>query len=76
MIWDKGKLVSAEAWQPVDGHEGQAGFPPLVFLQLLFGRTSLMELRTFYPDCWVSDEATVLFDALFPPSYSCVIPVG
>lgn len=76
MMWDRGKLVSAEAWQPVNGNEGQAGFPPLVFLQLLFGRASIMELRTFYPDCWASDEATVLFDALFPASYSCVIPMG
>ena len=76
LMWDKGELVNAEAWQPANGNEGQAGFPPLAFLQLLFGRASIMELRTFYPDCWASDEATVLFDALFPKAYSCVIPVG
>ncbi len=76
MHWDKGKLVKVEAWQPANGDEGHAGFPPLVFLQLLFGRASIMELRTFYPDCWANDEAAVLLDALFPKSYSCVIPVG
>jgi len=31
----------AEGWRP----ERQAGFPPLVFLQLLFGRRGLDELR-------------------------------
>jgi hypothetical protein len=77
LVWDKGKLVSAEPWQHVtDERDDHAGFPPLVFLQLLFGRASLMELRTFYPDVWASDEATVLLNALFPASYSCVIPVG
>jgi len=77
MAWDNGKLVETEPWQhAIDQHDDQAGFPPLVFLQLLFGRASIMELRTFYPDCWANDEATVLFEALFPKAYSCVIPVG
>jgi len=77
MVWDKGKLVTAEPWlHEVGQRDDSAGFPPLVFLQLLFGRASIMELRTFYPDCWASDEATVLLDALFPKAYSCVIPVG
>jgi hypothetical protein len=77
MIWDKGKLVAVEPWQHVIGErDDNAGFPPLVFLQLLFGRASIMELRTFYPDVWANDEATVLLEALFPKAYSCVIPVG
>jgi len=77
MVWDKGKLVAAEPWRHVvDQRDDNAGFPPLVFLQLLFGRASIMELRTFYPDCWASDEATVLLGALFPKAHSCVIPVG
>jgi hypothetical protein len=77
MVWDKGKLVAAEPWQHVvDQRDDNAGFPPLVFLQLLFGRASIMELRTVYPDCWASDEATVLLSALFPKAYSCVRPVG
>jgi hypothetical protein len=77
MVWDKGKLVTVEPWQHVIGErDDNAGFPPLVFLQLLFGRASIMELRTLYPDCWAQDEATVLLDALFPKQYSRVIPVG
>jgi hypothetical protein len=77
LVWDKGKLVKAEPWRHViDQHDDQAGFPPFVFLQLLFGRASLMELRTFYPDVWANDEATVLFNNLFPKSYSCVMPIG
>jgi hypothetical protein len=77
MIWNQGKLVNAESWQHVIGErDDNAGFPPLVFLQLLFGRASIMELRTFYPDVWASDEATVLLDALFPKAHSHVIPIG
>ncbi len=77
MVWEQGRLVEAGPWQHViDQHDDHAGFPPLVFLQLLFGRASIMELRTFYPDCWANDEATVLLEALFPKAYSCVIPVG
>jgi len=77
MVWDKGRLVSAEPWQHVIGQrDDNAGFSPLVFLQLLFGRASIMELRTFYPDCWASDEAAVLLDALFPKQCSRVIPLG
>jgi predicted acetyltransferase len=77
MVWDKGKLVTVEPWlHEIGQRDDSAGFPPLVFLQLLFGRASILELRTFYPDCWASDEATVLLDALFPKAYSCVIPVG
>ena len=76
MIWDKGRLANVESWKPIVGKRDDACFPPLVFLQLLFGRASIMELRTFYPDCWASDEATVLLEALFPKAYSCVNPMG
>jgi len=77
MMWNQGKLVNAEPWQQTDSdRECQAGFPPLVFLQLFFGRASVMELRTFYPDVWASDEATVLLEAMFPKAHSCVIPLG
>ncbi len=75
-VFDNGKLADAESWQPTVEEAGDCGFPPLVFLRLLFGEKSLGELRAFYPDCWAKDEAGVLLDTLFPKQYSCVMPVG
>ncbi len=76
IVFENGKITNAEAWQPTVDERGDCGFPPLVFLQLLFGRAAIMELRTFYPDVWANDEPTVLLDALFPKHASCVCAVG
>jgi hypothetical protein len=76
IVFENGKITNAEMWQPTVDERGDCGFPPLVFLQLLFGRAAIMELRTFYPDVWANDEPTVLLDALFPKQYSCVSAVG
>ena len=38
------------------GAEGDCGFPPLVFLQLLFCRKSLAELRECFPDAWAKGD--------------------
>jgi hypothetical protein len=66
--------ISAEAWQADDSDN--AMFPPYTFLQLLFGRRALSEVRYMYPDCFVQDEAAALFEGLFPRRYSNVIPIG
>ena len=63
------------AWSRPLWGEGKAGFPALVFLQLLFSYRSLDELRGFYPDVWAEGEATLLLDALFPKRPSCLIPL-
>ncbi len=70
---DQGKIC-AEAWTP-DGSD-DAMFPPYTFLQLLFGRRSLSDLRYMFPDCLLLDEAALVFEALFPHRYSNVIPIG
>ncbi len=68
-----GRLTGAEPWRrPVWGERQGAGFPPLVFLQLLFGHRSLAELRAAFPDVLANDEATPLLDALFPKRVSWV----
>jgi hypothetical protein len=69
---EQGK-ISAEPWTP-DDHEN-ALFAPFIFLQLLFGRRTLNDLRYMYPDCWADDEAAVVFETLFPRRYSNVIPI-
>jgi ribosomal protein S18 acetylase RimI-like enzyme len=74
IIIENGK-VRAETWTPIE-HETDAGFPPFVFLQLLFGKNSMSELHECFPDAWGKDEAKVLLGTLFPKRYSCVTPIG
>ncbi len=76
IVFENGKIANAEMWQPTVDERGDCGFPPLVFLQLLFGRKSLAELREMFPDVWANTEPTVLLDALFPKQASCVCAVG
>ena len=66
LAFEQGRLTAAEDWsRPVYG-EGKAGFPPLVFLRLLFGNRDLSELRAFYSDVWAEGEADPVLRALFP----------
>ncbi len=78
LTFDQGRLIAAEDWQDPepDGRPAGAGFPPLVFLQLLFGYRSLAELRYAFPDCWADEETTLLLNALFPKKESWVIPLA
>jgi hypothetical protein len=72
MVFEQGRLVGAADWQrPLYGSEESGGFPPLVFLQLLFGHRSIEALRQAFPDVLVSDEARPVLNALFPtrPSF-------
>jgi hypothetical protein len=75
LAFDGGKLAVVEDWQwPLWG-KSKIGFPPLVFLQLLFGYRSLHELRSLYPDVWAEGEAAPVLDALFPKRQSSLIPL-
>ena len=76
LVFEQGRLTDAadfraEGWDP----EHQAGFPPLVFLQLLFGRRSLAELRYAFPDVWADQIGRPLLEALFPARPSWVLPL-
>jgi hypothetical protein len=71
--FEQGRLAVVEPWQPQPRDEGQAAFPNLTFLQLLFGYRALDELRHAYADCWTNgDEARTLLTALFPRQASNV----
>ncbi len=76
LVFEKGRLVTAEEWRiPVWG-KADAGFPPLVFLQLLFGWRSLGDLRHAFPDVWTTnDEVHTLLETLFPAKPSWVVPL-
>lgn len=70
MVFEKGHLTTVEPYvAPLFG-ESEAGFPPLVFLQLLFGHRSLADLRYAFPDVWATDEAAVVLNTLFPKRMS------
>ncbi len=70
----QGKLTAVAPWRrPAWGERQHAGFPPHLFLQLLFGYRSLAALRATFPDVRATTEAAVLLDILFPQQYSRVI---
>ncbi len=77
LVFENGRLISVAPWQaPLWGEEGKAGFPPLVFLQLLFGRRGLEELQYAYPDVRVENAVELVIKTLFPASPSWVLPMG
>ena len=61
--------------KPLPGASVNAAFPPLVFLQLLFGYRDLDELRHAFPDVRARDETVPLLRALFPSRRSLVLPI-
>jgi hypothetical protein len=65
---ERGRFTAIEPWMPVPYEdEGDAGFPGLTFLQMLFGYRDLADLRAAFPDVWSGgDEARGLLTALFP----------
>lgn len=77
MVFEKGSLLTVEDWRrPIwDAHE-DGGFPPLVFLQLLFGYRRLDALRAAFPDVWVNENVELLVNTLFPYRPSRVLPLG
>lgn len=77
LAFEGGRLAEIEPWQPTVEKGGEAAFPDLTFLQLLFGYRSLAELDAAFADCWASrDEARGLLEALFPKQPSDVWPVS
>jgi hypothetical protein len=67
--------VRSEAWrQPDAWNDGvNAWFPPLTFLQILFGRRPFDELDDAYPDCFAEDEVAPVLRVLFPKKPSNVL---
>ncbi len=69
--------IAVAGWMPERVEDGDAAFPDLTFLQLLFGFRSLAELQHAFPDCEVTtDDARALLPTLFPKRDSNVWPGG
>jgi GNAT superfamily N-acetyltransferase len=67
MGFKDGKLTTVEDCRfGAYDNSANGGFPPLSFLRLAFGYSSLNELRAAYPDVWVNAEARALIESLFP----------
>jgi GNAT superfamily N-acetyltransferase len=73
LILERGRIASIEPWKPDHADHGNAGFPALTFLQILFGYRSYEELMHAFPDCWWDNDGTrVVINALFPKKNSNV----
>jgi hypothetical protein len=65
--FENGRLTGTEDWTPSTDERGDAAFPELSILQLVFGRRSLSELEAFHADCVVhTNTGRALLEALFP----------
>lgn len=65
--FERGKLAAIDAYEPNDFYDGDAFFPDLTFLHLLFGHRTLAELNYIRKDCWSRNvEVVVLLGCLFP----------
>jgi hypothetical protein len=70
--FDQGRIAVA-GWTPDRIEAGDALFPDLTFLKLLFGYRSLAEIQHAFPDCYATtDDARALLPILFPKKPSHV----
>ncbi|MCA9973737.1 MAG: hypothetical protein KC425_26165, partial [Anaerolineales bacterium] len=76
LVFANGRLQEIGTYDAPRLEDGDARFPDLTFLQLLFGYRSLAELDHAFADCYMSDEAHVLLTCLFPKRPSMVVPLG
>jgi predicted acetyltransferase len=78
MVWENGRLKEVTDDYEYDRLEdGDAVFPDLTFLQLLFGFRSFDELNAAFVDCFTRNGNTrVLLRSLFPKRPSHVLPLG
>lgn len=73
---ENGQITSIESWKPDYPNDGDAAFPDLTFLQILFGYRSLEELQHGFADCWTNNDTTrALLNVLFPKQNSHVWPL-
>jgi len=69
---EAGRITEISAYAPTDWRDGDAFFPGLSFLRLLFQSHSLDELRQAHTDCLASPYGRALLNAFFPRSPSAV----
>ena len=77
MVLEQGRIKSIEPWQPTPDDDGNASFPDLTFLHLVFGSNTMDEARTLRADLYANgNDYHILLDALFPRRHSDVWPIS
>lgn len=76
LVFTDGKLTDVGTYQPKSVEDGDAQFPDLTFLQLLFGYRSFDELDKARADCYSNNETAVLLKILFPQQHSWLAEIG
>jgi hypothetical protein len=76
IAFERGTITGFEEGRVEPAPRAAAGMPPGVFLQLVFGRRTLEELKHILPDTWATPEAELLIDSVFPAVPSNVLPVN
>lgn len=74
LVFEGGRLVSAENVTGLYEQHADAGFPWHTFLNVVFGHRSYTQLSTILSDVYTNPKAHVLFDILFPLTSSSVFP--
>lgn len=73
---ERGRLAEITDWSPDPSDWGNAAFPDLTFLHLLFGHRTCDELWHIFRDCWTDNsEMCAVLDGLFPKRPSHVWPI-
>jgi hypothetical protein len=70
--FENGRITSVTQGE-LPQYEGDADFPYLTFLNVLFGHRTLDELAYVLPEVTFNRKAAVLLDALFPAKRSWVV---
>ncbi len=73
MVFEKGGLKEAVSYTPENANDGDALFPELTFLRVLFGYNDFWDIEKMFADCYVrNDHARALVPILFPKKASNV----
>jgi GNAT superfamily N-acetyltransferase len=73
---DDGRVVDVQPWQPPSCNFGDARYPDLTFLSVLFGHRTTKELNSVRADCYANPDKEPLLNILFPRRLSCVWPLS
>jgi hypothetical protein len=74
--FENGKLSVVEPWQQRFSGDGDAKFPDLTFLYVLFCNRTPAELKHIFADCDFNSQAEGLLNAMFPKRISHIWPVA
>lgn len=70
-----GKIQAREWHKSQEQRSAQAGYPPHVILQQIFGMHSIYELKLHHADVWSQVETEDILNVLFPKQASWLAPL-